>query len=170
MKGYDYGFLICIPISICTIHYIMSFAFINIHLDIYRIIIIIPHKKDRCFGNEENLRRKRKFSCFVVYEKKGRCFSPSVQRRSFVHSKADCTRVKKTRYIARYVQIYISFFHNYITKISLEFFTGKSIIATIKLQAVILQLRHILASSYFSFVILHILKNRIRKVQMSRRR
>jgi hypothetical protein len=124
------------------IHYIMSFAFINIHLDIYRIIIIIPHKKDRCFGNEEKLRRKRKFSCFVVYEKKRRCFSPSAQRRSFVHSKADCTRVKETRYIARYVQIYISFFHNYIAKISPEFFTGKSIIATIKLQTVILQLCH----------------------------
>ena len=77
-----------------------------------------------------------------MYEKKGRCFSPSAQRRSFVHSKADCTRVKETRYIARYVQIYISFFHNYITKISPEFFTGKSIIATIKLQPVILQLRH----------------------------
>jgi hypothetical protein len=34
------------------------------------------------------------------------------------------------------------FFHNYITKISLEFFAGKFIIATIKLQTVILQLRH----------------------------
>jgi hypothetical protein len=42
----------------------------------------------------------------------------------------------------RYVQIYISFFHNYITRISPEFFAGKSIIATIKLQPVILQLRH----------------------------
>jgi hypothetical protein len=73
------------------------------------------------FGIEEKLRRKRKFSCFVVYEKKGRCFSPSAQRRSFVHSKADCTWVKETRYIARYVQIYINFFHNYITKISPDF-------------------------------------------------
>jgi hypothetical protein len=27
---------------------IMSFAFINIHLDIYRIIIML-HKEDRCF-------------------------------------------------------------------------------------------------------------------------
>jgi hypothetical protein len=42
----------------------------------------------------------------------------------------------------KYVQIYISFFHNYITKIFPEFFAGKSIIATIKLQPVILQLRH----------------------------
>ena len=132
MKGYDYGFWICVPVFICTIHYIMSFAFINIHLDIYRIIII-PHKKDRCFGNEKKLWRKRKFSCFVVYEKKGRSFSPLAQKRSFVHSKADCTQIAETKYITRYVQIYISFFHNYITKISLEFFAEKSIIATIKL-------------------------------------
>jgi hypothetical protein len=40
------------------------------------------------------------------------------------------------------------FFHNYITKISLEFFfAGKFIIATIKLQAIILQLRYTSASS-----------------------
>jgi hypothetical protein len=44
-EGYDYGFEY-IPIFICTIHYIMTFAFINIHLDIYRIIIIIPQKTD----------------------------------------------------------------------------------------------------------------------------
>jgi hypothetical protein len=44
------------------------------------------------------------------------------------------------------------FFHNYITKIPPEFFAEKSIIATIKLQAIILQLHHTSASSYFSFV------------------
>ena len=44
MKDYDYGFRACFPIFIYTMHFIMSFAFINIHLDIYRIIII-PHKK-----------------------------------------------------------------------------------------------------------------------------
>jgi hypothetical protein len=131
-----------IRIIICTIHYIMTFAFINIHLDIYRIIIIIPYRKGRCFGYEEKLRRKRKFSCFVVYEKKGRCFSPSAQKRSFVHSKADCTRIKEKRYITRYAQIYISFFHNYITKISPDFFVGNSFTATVKLQPVILQLHH----------------------------
>jgi hypothetical protein len=48
------------------------------------------------------------------------------------------------------------FFHNHITRISPGFFAGKSIIATIKLQAVILQLRHTSALSYFSFVILQL--------------
>jgi hypothetical protein len=50
--------------------------------------------------------------------------------------------MKETRYIIRYVQIYISFFYSYIIKISPEFFAGKYFIATIKLQPVILQLRH----------------------------
>jgi hypothetical protein len=59
--------------------------------------------------------------CFVVYEKKGMCFSPSAQKRSFVHSKADCTQIAETKYITRYVQIYMSFFHNDITKVSPEF-------------------------------------------------
>jgi hypothetical protein len=57
-------------------------------------------------------------------------------------SKAYCTRTKEKRYITRYAQIYISVFHNYITKISPEFFAGKSFTATVKLQPVILQLHH----------------------------
>ena len=86
----------------------MTFAFINIHLDIYRIIIIIPHKKIDASAMRKNFEERGKFSCFVVYEKKGRCFSPSAQKRSFVHSKADWMRLKETEYITRYVQIYIS--------------------------------------------------------------
>ena len=65
------------------------------------------HKEEKCFRNEEKLRRKF-FLCFVVYEKKGRCFSPSAQKRSFVHSKADCMRIRETEYITRYVQIYMT--------------------------------------------------------------
>jgi hypothetical protein len=91
----------------------MTFAFINIHLDIHRIIIIISYKKGRCFGYEDKASKKnikKKFLCFVVYEKKGRCFSTSAQKENFVHSKADRTRTKGKRYITRYTQIYISFF------------------------------------------------------------
>jgi hypothetical protein len=36
----------------------------------------------------------------------------------------------------------MSFFYNYITKISLEFFAGKSFTATSKLQPIILELHH----------------------------
>ena len=73
MKGYGYGFWICVSIFIYTIHYILSFAFINIHLDIYRIIII-PHKKDRCFGNEEKFRRKGKIFMLRCVRKEGKVF------------------------------------------------------------------------------------------------
>jgi hypothetical protein len=113
--------------------FIMSFAFINIHLDIYRIIII-PHKQDRCF---------------VVYEKKGRCFSPSAQKRSFVHSKADCTQIAETKYITRYVQIYMScsitilqkFLQNFCRKVYCKQ------LSSFRLGFVKLQLRHSSASS-----------------------
>jgi hypothetical protein len=125
----------------------MSFAFINMHLDIHRIIII-PHKKHRCFGNEEKLRRK-KFLCFVVYEKKGRCFSPSAQKRSFIHSKADCTQIAETKYITRYVQIYIScsitilqkFLQNFCRKVYCKQ------LSSFRLGFVKLQLHHSSASS-----------------------
>jgi hypothetical protein len=122
----------------------MTFAFINIHLDIHRIIIIISYKKDRCFGYEDKAsekNRKKKFSCFVVYEKKGRCFSPSAQKENFVHSKANHTRTKGKRYITRYAQIYM-FLYNHITKFSLESSAAKSFGTSVKASA-----RHSLASS-----------------------
>jgi hypothetical protein len=58
-----------------------TFAFINIHLDIHRIIIIIAYKlasalKEKASGKRE----KEAILCFVVYAKKGRCFSPSAQK------------------------------------------------------------------------------------------
>ena len=126
--------------------FIMSFAFINMHLDIYRTIII-PHKKHRCFDNEEKLEGKS--LCFVVYEKKGRCFSPSAQKRSFVHSKADCMRIKETKYITRYVQIYMScsiailqeFLQNFCRKVYCKQ------LSSFRLGFVKLQLRHSSASS-----------------------
>ena len=123
-----------------TLHH--TFAFINIHLDIHRIIIIITQAVASALKTRLQKKEKEAVLCFAVYEKKGRCFSPSAQKRSFVHSKADWMRLKETEYITRYVQIYISFFHNYITNISPEFFAGKSFTTTVKLQPVILQLHH----------------------------
>jgi hypothetical protein len=60
----------------------MSFSFINIHLDIYRIIII-SHKKTDASAMRKNFEERENFLCFVVYEKKGRCFSPSAQKEKF---------------------------------------------------------------------------------------
>jgi hypothetical protein len=62
-----------------TLHH--TFAFINIHLDIHKIIIIITYKlasalKEKASGKKG----KEVILCFVVYAKKGRCFSPSAQK------------------------------------------------------------------------------------------
>jgi RNase P subunit RPR2 len=103
--------------------------------------------------------------CFVVYEKKGRCFSPSAQKRSFVHSKADCMRIRETEYITRYVQIYMSC----SIAILQEFLRNFCRRSNFKLQPRFrLQLRQTSASSFISFVILCISNSRIRKVQISK--
>jgi hypothetical protein len=58
--------------------YITSYiAFINIHLDIHRIIIII---QIQTVASALSIQLQKADSCFVVYEKKRRCFSPSAQK------------------------------------------------------------------------------------------
>jgi hypothetical protein len=52
----------------------MTFAFINIHLDIYRNIIIIPHKKGRCFGYEEKTSKKEEIFMLRSVRKEGKVF------------------------------------------------------------------------------------------------
>ena len=47
---------------------------LGVHLNYYHT------KKADASAMRTKLRRKKKFSCFVVYEKKGRCFSPSAQK------------------------------------------------------------------------------------------
>ena len=70
-----------------TLHH--TFAFINIHLDIHRIIIIITYTLASALKEKASKKQKEAILCFAVYEKKGRCFSPSAQKNdSFVHSKA----------------------------------------------------------------------------------
>jgi hypothetical protein len=71
-EGYDYG-LEYIPIFICTIHYIMTFAFINIHLDIYRIIIIIPQKTDASAMRNKTSKKEEIFMLRCV-RKEGKVF------------------------------------------------------------------------------------------------
>jgi tRNA A-37 threonylcarbamoyl transferase component Bud32 len=53
-----------------------TFAFINIHLDIHRIVIIITYK----LVSASEKREKEAILCFTVYAKKGRCFSPMAQK------------------------------------------------------------------------------------------
>jgi hypothetical protein len=62
-----------------TLHH--TFAFINIHLDIHRIIIIITYKLASALKEKASEKREKDaISCFVVYAKKGRCFSPPAQK------------------------------------------------------------------------------------------
>jgi hypothetical protein len=123
----------------------MTFAFINIHSDIHRIIIIISYREDRCFGYEDKAsgkNRKKKFSCFFVYEKKGRCFSPLAQKEKF--------RPQQSRsYTYKGVKIYYEvrtnlhkFLYNHITKFSLESSVAKYFGTSVKASA-----HHSLASS-----------------------
>jgi hypothetical protein len=51
---------------------------------------------------------KENFYASLCTKRREGVFSPSAQKRSFVHSKADCTQIAETKYITRYVQIYIS--------------------------------------------------------------
>jgi hypothetical protein len=62
-----------------TLHH--TFAFINIHLDIHRIIIIITYKLASASKEKASEKREKEaILCFVVYAKKGRCFSPMAQK------------------------------------------------------------------------------------------
>jgi hypothetical protein len=142
----------------------MSFAFINIHLDTYRIIII-PHKKDRCFSNEEKLRRKN-FMLRCV-RKEGKVFFAFGSKEKFRPQQSRLYADSRNKIYYKVCTNLHELFHNYITKVSPEFLQENILKATIKLQA---RLRQTSASSFFSFVILRISNNRIRKVQISRRR
>jgi hypothetical protein len=63
-----------------TLHH--TFAFINIHLDIHRIIIIIiTYKRASALKEKASEKREKEaILCFAVYAKKGRCFSPLAQK------------------------------------------------------------------------------------------
>jgi hypothetical protein len=124
------------------IHYIMTFAFINIHLDIYRIIIIIPRKKSRCFGYEEKTSEKEEIFMLCCVRKEGKVFFVFGSKMKFRSQQSRSYTDKGEKIYYKVIQIYISFFYNYITKISPEFFAEKSFTTTVKLQPVILQLHH----------------------------
>jgi hypothetical protein len=117
----------------------MTFAFINIHLDIYRIIIIIPHKKGRCFGHEEKTSDKEEIFMLRCVRKEGKVFFAFGSKVKFRSQQSRSYTVKGEKiYYKVCTNLHKFFFYNYITKISPEFFTEKSFIATVKLQPVIL--------------------------------
>jgi hypothetical protein len=120
----------------------MTFAFINIHLDIYRIIIIISYRKGRCFGYEENISEKKEILMLRCVRKEGKVFFA-------FGSKIKFRRQQSRSYTNKGEKIYYKvrtnlhkFLYNYITTIFLESFAEKSFGASVKLQLVILQFHH----------------------------
>jgi hypothetical protein len=130
----------------------MSFAFINMHLDIYRIIII-PHKKHRCFGNEEKLEGKN-FLFMLRYERKeGKVFFASGSKEKFRPQQSRlCTYSRNKIYYKVCTNLH-ELFHNYITKVSPEFLQEIILqqLSSFRLGFVKLQLRHSSASSSYEY-------------------
>jgi hypothetical protein len=71
---------VCLDIHLHdTLHH--TFAFINIHLGIHRIIIIITQAGASALKIRLRKREKEAVSCFDVYKKKGRCLLGRRRRR-----------------------------------------------------------------------------------------
>jgi hypothetical protein len=115
----------------------MTFAFINIHLDIYRIIIIIPYRKGRCFGYEEKTSEKEEIFMLCCVRKEGKVFFAFGSKIKFRPQQSRSYTDKGKIYYKVCTNLH-KFLYNYITKISLEFFAEKSFAVTVKLQLVIL--------------------------------
>jgi hypothetical protein len=104
-----WGFVsVCLDIHLHN--YITSFiAFIHIHLDIHRIIII-TESTNRCFGSDDKASMSIKKLCFVVYKKKGRCFLPSAQKIQVSSTSKQFIHGGKGKNITGYGQIYRAVF------------------------------------------------------------
>jgi hypothetical protein len=64
----------------------MTFAFINIHLDIHRIIIIISYREGICFGYENKAsgeKQKEEFFMLCCVRKEGKVFFAFGSKRKF---------------------------------------------------------------------------------------
>jgi hypothetical protein len=145
----------------------MSFAFINIHLDIYRIIIML-HKKDRCFRKKEKIRRKN-FSMLRCVRKEGKVFFAFGSKDKFRPQQSRLDAVKGDRIYYKVCTNLHKLFHIYITRVSPRIFVGKYSIRNFKLQLrLCLQFCQTSALSIFSFVILYISNNTVRKIQISK--
>jgi hypothetical protein len=119
----------------------MTFAFINIHLDIYRIIIIIP-KKGRCFGYEEKISEKEKIFMLRCVRKEGKMFFAFGSKVKFRSQQSrSCTNKGKKIYYKVCTNLHKFFLQLYYKDFS-RIFLQKFFTATIKLQPVILQLHH----------------------------
>jgi hypothetical protein len=78
---------VCLDIHLHgTLHH--TFAFINIHLDIHRIIIIITQALASALKLRLRQKEKEVVLCFTVYEKKEGVFRLRLKSAQFVHTEA----------------------------------------------------------------------------------
>jgi hypothetical protein len=148
----------------------MSFAFINIHLDIYRIIIML-HKKDRCFRKKkrEGKDSKEKFYMLRCVRKEGKVFFAFGSKEKFRPQQSRLDAVKGDKIYYKACTNLHKLLHIYVTRVSPRIFAEKHIISNFKLQLRLrLQFCQTSALSIFSFVILYISNNTVRKVQISK--
>jgi hypothetical protein len=125
----------------------MTFAFINIHLDIYRIIIIIPHKKGRCFGYEEKISEKEKIFMLRCVRKEGKMFFAFGSKVKFRSQQSrSCTNKGKKIYYKVCTNLHKFFLQLYYKDFSRIFCRS------------LLQQLLSFSLSFFSFIILYILK------------
>jgi hypothetical protein len=125
----------------------MTFAFINIHLDIYRIIIIIPHKKGRCFGYEEKISEKEKIFMLRCVRKEGKVFFAFGSKVKFRSQQSrSCTNKGKKIYYKVCTNLHKFFLQLYYKDFSRIFCRS------------LLQQLLSFSLSFFSFIILYILK------------
>jgi hypothetical protein len=94
----------CSDIHLCnTSHHVIC-----IHKHAFRHIESSLYRTKNTDASAIKRNSKENFYASLCTKRREGVFSPSAQKRSFVHSKADCTQIAETKYITRYVQIYIS--------------------------------------------------------------
>jgi hypothetical protein len=95
----------------------MSFAFMNIHLDIYRIIIML-HKKDRCFRKKKRREKdsKEKISMLRCVRKEGKVFFAFGSKEKFRPQQSRLDAVKGDKIYYKVCTNLHKLLHIYITK------------------------------------------------------
>jgi hypothetical protein len=120
----------------------MTFAFINIHSDIHRIIIIISYRKGRCFGYEDKASEKEQIFMLRCVRKEGKVFFAFGSKRKFRPQQSRLYTDKGEKIYYKVRTNLHKFLYNHITKFSLESYAAKSFGAFVKASA-----RHSSASS-----------------------
>ena len=99
----------------------MTFAFINIHLDIHRIIIVISYRKGRCFGYKDKASENEEIFMLRCVRKEGKVFFAFGSKEKFRPQQSRLDAVKGDRIYYKVCTNLHELFHNYITRVSPEF-------------------------------------------------